>query len=367
MKIAFIAVKGLPMSGGIEKYTDDVATLLSKKGHEVVVYTSKHYGNTTGSFGNYKIIALHSSRIRKLEKITLVFHASLHQLFCKYDILHYHALGPSVFAFFGRLAKKKVVIQSHGIEYKRAKWGKFSKVVLKLFEKLSINQGNELTVVSKNLQKHFQETYCKDTIYIPTAVQIPVIDERAQEFGLEKNSYFLFMARIVKEKGLHYLIDAYNNSSITTNKKLIIAGKIDSNDEYHRELLRKASCNPNIVFVGEVLGETKINLLANAYAFCLPSELEGLSIALLEAMSYKKCCIVSDIAENLEVAQGCSIVFENKNVKSLQQAMEFACQNSQIVCDLGESARNYVIENHQLPFIVDELEKMYMNILKNGK
>lgn len=365
MKIAYIAIKGLPMSGGIEKYTDDMASMLAKKGHDVTVYTTKHYGNKTGSFNGYKIIALPSWKMKTFEKITLVFHASIHQIFQKYDIVHYHALGPSIFAFFAKLSGKGVVIQSHGIEYKRSKWNKLSRFCLKIMEKASYNQGHALTVVSKNLQNYFLECYQKESVFIPTAVNLPPElpnDLSAfHNFHLEKNNYFLFMARIVREKGLHYLIPAYKLRKFS--KKLVIAGQLDENDTYHKEIINLAKGCQNILFVGEVLNDKKDQLLRNAYAFVLPSELEGLSVAILEAMSYKKCCIVSDIPENLESCYGHCIAFKSKDIISLADALLYAEKNEEIVEKNGTLGFDYVSKNHQLSTITDQMESLYIDVL----
>lgn len=369
MKIAYIAIKGLPMSGGIEKYTDDIASLLAKRGHEITVYTTKHYGNHSGDYHGYKIKTIPSWKIRSLEKITLVFHASIHQMFHKYDIVHYHALGPSIFAFMAKMTGKRVVIQSHGVEYQRSKWGKFAQFNLRTMEKLSYNQGHALTVVSKTLQKHFYDCYKKESIFIPTAVELPMEKECdlsafASE-GLEKNQYYLFMARIVKEKGLHYLIPAFKEANLS--RKLVIAGKIDENDPYHQEVLALAKDCPNILFVGEVLGDKKDQLFRGAYAFMQPSELEGLSVALLEAMSYKKCCIVSDIPENLEASEDHCVAFKTQDIASLKEALIYADQNEQVIQERGQLAYEYVKEHHQLNKIVDQIEAMYQDVLSKKK
>lgn len=369
MKIAYIAIKGLPMSGGIEKYTDDIASMLAKRGHDITVYTTKHYGNRSGEYHGYKIKAIPSWRIKSLEKITLVFHASIHQMFHKYDIAHYHALGPSIFAFMAKMTGKRVIIQSHGIEYQRSKWGKFAQFNLRTMEKLSYNQGHALTVVSKTLQKHFYDCYGKESIFIPTAVELPVEKEcdltAFTKEGLQKDQYYLFMARIVKEKGLHYLIPAFKEAHL--DRQLVIAGKMDANDPYHQEILEMAKDCPNILFVGEVLDDKKDQLFRGAYAFMQPSELEGLSVALLEAMSYKKCCIVSDIPENLEASADHCIAFKTQDVSSLKEALVYADQNESIVKERGELAYAYVKEHHQLTKIVDQIEAMYQEVLSQKK
>lgn len=366
MKIAYVALRGVPISDGIVSLTDELARRLTEKGHEVTVYTSRHYGNKSGLYnGMYNIRTVPSLKNRNFEKMSITLSASFDLLFRKYDIAHYHAMGPSIFAFMAKMSGKKVIIQSHGIEYERANWGKKARWVLKVLEKLSYNMGDELTVVSKALEKHFYDTYKKETVYIPTAVNLPeessVNMKILNQYEVSNSGYFLFMARIVPEKGAHYLIEAFKK--IDTDKKLIIAGKIDSNNAYHNQLIEMASSDPRIIFTGNISGEIKETILRGAFAFCQPSEIEGLSVALLEAMSYKKCCIVSSIPMNTEAVENTGIVFKNKNVDDLATKMQFAINNPIIVNDKGESAYLRVKENYTWEIVTDQMERLYFKVL----
>lgn len=367
MRIAYIAVKGIPMSGGIEKYTDLLAQKLTMYGHEVTVYTTKHYGNKSSKMNGYTIRAVPSLKNKNLEKITVVFSASVDQIFHKYDIVHYHALGPSIFAFMARIMRRKVVIQSHGIEYERSRWGKFGASILKLLEKLSYNMGNELTVVSKPLKRYFLKQYGKETVFIPTAVEMPQQNKASvkslEKYNIRPGEYYLFISRLVREKGAHYLIDAFKR--LKTNKKLVIAGALNQSDNYHKSLIGQAHDDDRIIFTGEVLGGDKDALFTGAYAFCLPSELEGMSIALLEAMSYRKVCIVSDIPENVDVAQGRSVLFKTKNTGSLLEALEkVELFSAEQAAEIQNLAYEYVKENHSFDSIARQIEKLYMRLLE---
>lgn len=371
MKIAYIALRGVPLSDGISQYTDDLARALVKKGHEVIVYTSRRYGNKTGLFDNsYKIITVPSIPFGFAEKMSIVFFASIHQFFHKYDVVHYHAMGPSIFAFLGRKRKRAVVIQSHGVEYERSKHGSFAKRVLKCLEKQSINLGDELIVCSNALKKHFIEEYNKETILIYNAVRIPTLritDKSVfEKNNIEQNNYYLYMARITEEKGLHYLINAFNR--LQTNKKLVVAGPLNLSIPYHKKIYELAKGNKNIIFPGFVSGEEKANLFRGAYCFILPSELEGFSIGLLEAMSYSKCCIISNIPNNMEAAgDDCCIPFVSGDENSLHEKMRDVEENSQLVISTGERARKRIINCFSEENLVNSMENLYTTILNNKK
>lgn len=365
MKIAFVALRGVPLSDGIAQYNDELAYNLTKKGHDVTVYTSKRYGNKTGDYkGRYFIRTVPSIKGAAFEKMSLIFFASMAQMFRKYDIVHFHGNGLFTFTtcFFG----KKVIIQKHGIEHERAKWGPFAKKVLHWCEKHSYNKGDALTVVSKALRDYYKTTYNKEAVYIPTAVNLPDIsqlnEELLKEKLLEKNQYYLFMARIVQEKGAHYLIDAFKR--LNTDKKLAIAGTIDKNNPYHQQLLKMAAEDKRIIFLGNISGETKDSVIKGAYAFCQPSETEGLSVALLEAMSYQKCCIVSSIPMNTEAVEDTGIIFENMNVEDLVKKLQYAEERPDYVLEQGKRARKRVEENYTWQIVTDRMEALYNEVRK---
>ena len=366
MKIAYIALRGVPLSDGIVQYTDDIARKLAKRGHEVTVYTSRRYGNSTGVYNEgYYIKTVPSLPFGFAEKMSLVFMASVHQLFCDYDIVHFHAMGPSIFAFMGKLSGKATIIQSHGIEYNRVKFSKIARIVLQKLEKWSINMGDELLVCSNSLHEHFIKTYNKETIVIHNAVNIPDSLEPnsniLKEYGLSKNSYYLFIARITKEKGLEYLIRAFEK--LETDRKLIIAGPFNpETDSYHYKLKKMAEKDNRIVFIGFVSGENKISLLQGAYAYCLPSESEGFSVALLEAMSYGKCCIVSDIPSNVEAISNCGITFKSKDAKELHKVLKRIDKNIEKSNKLGQMARERVITCFNEDLLVKKTEMLYQEV-----
>ena len=367
MKIGIIAVKGIPISGGIEKYSEMVAKYFVKKNNEVTIYTSTNYGNKSGMINGVNIIALKVPNNRFLEKIVLVGKAIKDSASRQFDIIHFHVFSPNVYHFlktkFYR-SKTPFVLQMHGIEHERAKWGFFGKLFLKRIEKKSLEHSKFVTVVSIELKRYFDSKYSINSYFIPTGVEIPDFAEHnednliLQSFGVERNNYYLFMARIVKEKGCHCLIEAFNKSN--SSRKLVIAGKLDPKDNYHNYLKKIASSNKNIIFVGEVLNENKDALLRSCYSFCLPSELEGMSVALLEAMSHKKCCIVSDIPENKYISDGHAILFEVNNIADLTRAInQTDLLSNDEMARIGNIAFEYVKSYNSYDYISDELLKLY--------
>lgn len=369
MKLAYIVLKGMPLGGGIEKYTEELGSRMATKGHDVIVYTMKHYGAINGAYKGMNIKTVPSFRTKSLEKISASFFAALHQCIEKdIDIVHFHAFGPAMFCFIPRLLGRKVVVQGHGLEWKRSRWGAVGKLFLRLSEIPSVKFPDALTVVSKVQQEYIFKRYGRKSVYIPTGVNPPQIEkpELIKQYGLNGNDYILFAARLVREKGAHYLIEAFNK--LKTDLKLIIAGDAKHEEMYKQELIRLSKGNPNIIFTGFVTGKLLHELFSNCRIFVLPSEIEGLPTALLEAMSYGSCCVASDISENIEALNNLGYTFRNGDVNDLARTLEFVIQESDFkINHIKQAAKEYVIKNFSWDAIASKFEKLYFHLLKEDK
>jgi glycosyltransferase involved in cell wall biosynthesis len=367
MKIAYIVLKGMPLGGGIEKYTEEIGSRLADRGHEVILYTMKHYGASDGFYKGMRIKTVPTLRSKGFEKLSASFLATIkHCLEDRgTDIVHYHAFGPAMFSFMPRLLGRKVVVQGHGLEWKRSKWGLSGRLFLKLSETPSVKFPHALTVVSREQQKYIKEKYGRDSVYIPTGVNPPQLErpELMLQYGLKGNDYILFAARLVREKGTQYLIEAYNR--LGTDFKLVIAGDAQHEEAYKAELHKLAGNNKNIIFTGFVTGKLLNELFSNCRLFVLPSEIEGLPTALLEAMSYGRACLASDIPENIEALNGLGYTFRNKDINDLAEKLD-SLLNNVIDTSLIEKAVKHVMDNHAWEDISLRFERLYEKLL-NGE
>jgi glycosyltransferase involved in cell wall biosynthesis len=324
MKIAMIGQKGIPTrSGGVEIHVEEIAVRLVERGHEVVVYCRKNY--CISKLSEYKGIRLKyisSINTKHLDAIIYSFLATIHALTKGFDIYHYHALGPCTVSWIPRLFGKKVVCTIHGLDWQRQKWGQFASAYLKFGELCCARVPHKAISVSESVQRYMKNKYNKEIEYIPNGINIPDRKEAniiKAEYNLNKNDYILFLARLVPEKGAHYLIEAYNR--ITAGKKLVIAGDSSHSDDYVKSLGKLAENNENIIFTGFVSGDRLAELFSNAFLYVLPSDVEGMPISLLEAMSHGLKCLVSDIDENRSVIgdYGCS--FRRGNIDDLSDKL----------------------------------------------
>ncbi len=310
LRVAMLGHKTVPAMdssrGGIEVVVEELAPRLVEMGCEVTCYNRT--GCDNGGLSEYKGVKLKSVftiHRKGLAAATSSFIATLKATFGGYDILHFHAEGPCFWMWIPRLFGKKCVATIHGLDFAREKWKSgFGSKYIKIGEKMAVRCASEIIVLSEGVQEYFRKTYQRETVIIPNGVSRPKpreAKEITEKFGLNKDGYILFLGRIVPEKGLRYLADAY--SGLETDKKLVIAGGSSDTDAFTEELREMTAGNEKVIFTGFVAGRLLEELYSNAYVYVLPSDLEGMPLSLLEAMSYANCCVVSDIEECAKVVE----------------------------------------------------------------
>jgi glycosyltransferase involved in cell wall biosynthesis len=272
-----------------------------------------------------KLVRLPTVRSKHLETLIHTSLSTLHSLTRGYDLVHYHALGSALFAFLPRLVGVKTAVTAQGLDWQRRKWGGLASMVLRLGESASVHFPNATTVVSHALQTRYREQHGVKAFYVPNGGALRERkDPRAiLEWGLQSGGYILFLGRFSPEKGCHLLVDAFEQ--IETDAKLAMAGASSYCDEYTRKLQTHAS--ERIRMLKWVSGETLDELITNAMIFVLPSDLEGLSLALLDALGAGLCVLTSDVPENREVVDGAGFTFQRGNAADLADRLRFLIGN----------------------------------------
>lgn len=368
-KIAMIGHKRIPSrEGGVEIVVYELATRMVQRGCQVDAYnrrgshvSGKKFVEKIGkNHKGIRIISIPTFENGKLNAIVYSFFATIRALFGRYDAIHYHAEGPCSMIWIPKLFGIRCIATIHGLDWQRAKWGNFATKVLKFGEKMAVKHADEIIVLSQNMKEYFEKEYGRETVYIPNGISKPElkeVNEIRTKWNLEKDSYILFLARIVPEKGAHYLIEAYKQ--IKTDKKLVIAGGSSHSSDYYKELKKLAEGNDDIIFTDFVGGRALEELFSNAYCFVLPSDIEGMAIGLLEAMSYGNCCLVSDIRENVEVVQEFAEHFEHSNVSDLKAHLEKLLNNPEVAQNYKAQAADYICNKYSWDKVVDETLRLY--------
>ncbi|SCJ36926.1 Capsular glucan synthase [uncultured Clostridium sp.] len=368
MKIAMIGHKRIPSrEGGVEIVVEELTTRMVNLGHDVTCYNrgGKHVLNKSEkveSLKEYKGVKLEkvlTIDIRGLAAMTSSFFGTFKILFSKSEIVHFHAEGTCVMIPIIKIfSRKKVITTIHGLDWQRAKWGVFASKYIKFGEKMAAKYADEIIVLSENVKGYFKEQYKRDTYFVPNGVSKPKIIKAniiKKKYKLTKDSYLLFLGRIVPEKGIHYLIDAYQQVAI--DKKLVIAGAASDTDSYYKELKDKAKDNVNIIFTGFVQGDELEELYSNAYVYILPSDLEGMPLSLLEAMSYGNCCLTSDIPECATVIGGNGVTFKKSKVTDLMKKLQELSDDK--VKKYKQESQRYILKRYSWDDIVDRTLKLY--------
>ncbi len=357
-RIAMIGQKRIPSrEGGVEVVVGQLSEQLVEKGFSVDAYNRSGYHVSGKEFDQHKgkgqyykgirIIVIPTFENGKLNAIVYSTLATLRALFGRYDVIHYHAEGPCATLFLPHLFGIRVIATIHGLDWQRAKWGNFASKVLKFGEKMAATKADEVIVLSRNVQAYFKETYNRETHYIPNGISKPEYKEVQlirEKYGLEEEGYILFLARLVPEKGLHYLLEAY--AGLDTDKKLVIAGGSSHAFEYMERVQKLASQDQRVIMTDFVQGRVLEELYSNAYCFVLPSDVEGMAISLLEAMSYGNCCLVSDIAENVEVTGNKAMTFKKSDVEDLREKLTSLLKDEQLVRAYKKGASAYICDKY---------------------
>jgi len=369
MRIAMLGHKRIPSrEGGVEVVVEELAVRMAERGHQVTVYNrSGHHvsgrefdGEKRKAYKGIRLKTVPAINIKGIAAMTASLFASICAAFGSYDVVHFHTEGPCAALWLPKLLGKRCVATVHGLDHQRSKWGRFARAYIMLGERCAAKYADEIIVLSRSVQAYFKEKYGRDTALIPNGVT-PVVPRAADlilhEFGLEKESYILYLGRITPEKGIHYLIEAYKG--LNTNKKLVIAGGTSDSEGYFAELKAMAEGNRSIIFTGFVQGQMLEELYSNAYLYVLPSDLEGMPLSLLEAMSYGNCCVVSDIPECKDVVGDVGVTFPKGQVKKLRICLQQLIDSPQTVAQHQKTASSFMLSNFSWDEVADKTEKYY--------
>lgn len=346
MKIAFIGCRDIHKLGGIESYMYHLCTELVRLGHEPLLYCeSDHDGTET--VNGFRVIHWKSPRSVYVCKIWLGLRSTLHTLRHYPDIrlFHYNAAAPSMSSWIARLFGRKTIMMGHGLEWKRTKYSPIQRKLVRFVEGTTAYTNTNLLMVSQEQTDWFAARYGKNCVTVPTATNLPDLNGTDSDilgrYHLTAEGYYLFLGRLVQDKNPDYLIKAFR-AMPSLHSQLVIAGDNPSQPDYVAKLKALAEGDSRIVFTGSVYGNDKETLLRHCKVFCIPSTIEGLSISLLEAMSYAKPVIASDIPANREGLDDNGIWVRPENVEDIMEKITYCEDNAGALSELAQDNRRRV-------------------------
>lgn len=367
LRVAMFGQKRLSREGGIEIVVKELCTRMARDGCQVTCYNrSGHHVSGAEYDEKIEYEGIRQKSVLTIEKkglaaVSSSAFAALYSALGKYDVIHIHAEDPAFFAWLPKMFGKRVVVTVHGIDWQREKWKSgFGSKFIRQGEKNAVKYADEIIVLSKGVQDYFKKVYGRETNFIPNGVNRPKLraaEQISEKFGLSKDSYILFLGRLVPEKGIRYLIEAFKQ--VKTDKKLVIAGGSSDTDSFERELKDLAKNDERIIFTGFVQGSLLDELYSNAYIYTLPSDLEGMPLSLLEAMSYGNCCLVSDIPECTEVVEDKALIFKKSDVSDLWEKLQDACNHPENVMELKKEAADFICKKYDWDDVVEKTRELY--------
>ncbi len=360
MKIAFIGQKGIPTkNGGVDRHVENLAMFLAKKGEKVIVYNRNGYlPEKISQWKGVELVHLPFIDNKNLAAITHGFLSTVSAIRKKVDVIHYHGIGPALLAWIPRVfaPKIKVVTTLHSFDYGNDKWGGFAKFMLKTGESSMCKYSHEVIVLTDIMHDYLLQRYQRESVIIPNGAYIKSNFDTKHliPFGLEPGKYIISVSRLIRLKGIQYLIEAFNNIQ-DKDTKLVIVG----DGEYGNELEKLAENNKNIIFAGNQTGDALDQIYSNAKLFIQSSEMEGLSISLLEAMAHGIPCVNSEITANRQASRETALYFTSKSVKDLEDKLNYALANSEEMKALGDKGKERAETVFNWEVISDNILNIY--------
>jgi glycosyltransferase involved in cell wall biosynthesis len=364
--VAQLGCRGIPNHrGGVERVIEAVAPRLVALGYQVTVHCANWSGFRAHWYKGVRLRYTYSIRSKYFDTFVRSFLATMKELFSSSNIVHYHGIGSAPLALLARLGGKKVVVTVHGLDWQRRKWNAFGEGFLRIGELASVRLPHETVVVGLELKRSLDRRYGTDVTYIPNGVEERRQREvkRIAEFGVGRRDYILFLARLVPEKQCHLLIEAFLGLPNRHGVKLIIAGAVWHSQSYVASLRELAGNDSSISFTGEVDEEVLEELYSNCYAYVLPSEVEGMSLSLLDAMAFGTCIVASDIPANAEVVGDSGLLFRTGSVADLRGKLEEILSDP----ERAETCRTAALQRMSTEFnwdkIVQQWDGLYARLL----
>jgi glycosyltransferase involved in cell wall biosynthesis len=362
MRISFLVTKNLlDGGGGVEKVTREVGRRLVARGHSVVAYSTGGDGKRPAYWEGMEIRWMPRVRPYWAEKVAGSLYGAAMARFRdpRADIYHFHGAAPGATARLVGGQGAPCILQMHGVEWQRSRWGSAASATIRALENVAFAGVAAVTAVSKKQCEFYRRRFATPVTFIPTGAALSPWIPPAHLGGMdiEPGKYFFTAVRLVREKGLHYLIPAFRKAG--GDWKLVIAGADGGDREYSLQLRELAAGCDRIRFLGHVREPLLGELFSNAGAYVQASELEGMAISLLDAMSYGRCCIVSDIPENLDALGDAGVSFHSADIDGLAAQLQWVAQSRLAAAELGERARARVLSEFSWDSVTDKLETLY--------
>ncbi|HVZ98876.1 MAG TPA: glycosyltransferase family 4 protein [Caulobacterales bacterium] len=369
MRIAQLGSRGIPgHMGGVERVIEAVAPRLVERGHDVTVYCADWAPTRVRDYHGVTLKHVPSLRHQYFDTIGRSALATLREIVGASDVVHYHGSGSAPLAPLARLFGKKVVVTVHGLDWQRRKWNWAAQQFLQAGEWAAVKAPHRTIVVGEGLRRELRSRYGADPQVIPNGAEARPrrAPDKIRAHGLRGDDYFLYLARIVPEKQPHLLIEAFRAMDDRRGLKLVVAGADWHSKDYAERVRKLAAETDDVLFLGAVDEPTLEELYSNCRAYVLPSEVEGMSLSLLDGLAYGACNICSDIPANIEVVADTGLLFRCGDVGDLRDKLDRAARDEAEVQARRHAARRRMSEDLSWDRIADAWDSLYRELARKS-
>lgn len=363
MRIASFGFRSLPPasgSAGADKFALEFLPRLAERGYQVTGYNRIYPGQQKGAstFKGVHIVYLSTISKSGIDSVIHSFKVCCHIIGKNTaDIVHIQG-NNALFALILRIFGKKIILSiDGGPEWERPKWSYIMSRLVLANAYIAVYSAKYIAIDNVFTKELFEKKFKRKFEFISFGSEIKDFRETdiLERLGLENQEYFLFVGRFIPDKGLQYLIPAFEK--LQTNKKLVLVGGSPNPSEFEIEL--KKSTDPRILFAGFIYGDDTVTLMKNAYAYVQPSDIEGLSPVMLSVMGLGTPLICSDIKENKYIAQQDALLFNKSDIVSLHSVLECSLANRAHHLELAGAAKKRILKEYSWETITDQYIELF--------
>ncbi len=371
LRIAAFGFRSYPPragSAGADKFAKELLPRLAQRGHKVIAYNRLYPGTEAEAPPVCDGVEVISKRtVARSGFDTLLHSAKVTYDIIRHnraDIVHIQNGGNSVFGAVLRLFGKKTYLSQDGVDWERDKWSWHAKLYLWLSSFLTAYVHTAVIFDNIYAREKFADRFHKSYDFIPFGADVdyqPDAEHVLERLGLERGGYFLFVGRFIPDKGLHWLIPAFEQ--LKTDKKLVLVGGSPNPSEYEDDV--KSTADSRIAFPGFLYGPAVHALMRNAYAYVQPSAIEGLSPVILEAAYVGAAIICSDIPQNRYGIAQYGTYFRSGDTADLAAKLQWSLDAPDQLAERAAAGSQHVADEFSWDKVVDDHVQIFAGLAEH--
>jgi len=347
IKISIIGTQGIPAQyGGFETLVENIVKNKAEFIEYIVFCSALSYKKRQENYLKAKLKYIYL----KANGISSIFYESF-----EYDIMLILGVSGAIFLPFIRLLYKgKIITNIDGIEWKREKWSKLAKFILRISEKTAVKYSDVIIGDNQGIIDYIKKTYKKDAAFIEYgADNVNAIEIDQQEYSFIKRPYAITICRIEPENNIHIILDAFSRQ---IELSLVFIGNW-KNSKYGLNLIKKYSNNKNIYMLDPIFDQNKLFFLrSNSFLYIHGHSVGGTNPSLIEAMFYTLPILAFNCIYNKYTTENKCLYWSNAD-ELFQIITNYDKKMLKII---GKDMKSITDKRYKWNIIVSKYEKLYV-------